>query len=139
MHSMPSATPAVIWSPYLVPQIVMKHKLSEINEVDRMGVCSVCGYTRVKTRDKNAPTVNGRWRCREVWKRNHKKLLYPYTVHKKDYCEHCDFKPVHISQLDVDHIDGDRWNNDPSNLQTLCANCHRLKTHLSNDSNSGKN
>jgi 5-methylcytosine-specific restriction endonuclease McrA len=41
--------------------------------------------------------------------------------------------------LDVDHIDGDRFNNDPANLQTLCANCHRLKTHLAGDSNSGIN
>lgn len=63
----------------------------------------------------------------------------PYHAYRKDYCEQCDFKPVHISQLDVDHIDGDRFNNDPANLQTLCANCHRLKTHLAGDSNSGIN
>jgi 5-methylcytosine-specific restriction endonuclease McrA len=31
-------------------------------------------------------------------------------------------------QLDVDHIDGNHRNNNPENLQTLCANCHRLKT-----------
>jgi 5-methylcytosine-specific restriction endonuclease McrA len=28
----------------------------------------------------------------------------------------------------VDHIDGNHSNDDPSNLQTLCANCHRFKT-----------
>ena len=67
------------------------------------------------------------------------KTRSPYHTYRKDHCEHCDFKPVHISQLDVDHIDGDRFNNDPANLQTLCANCHRLKTHLSGDSNSGMN
>ncbi len=67
------------------------------------------------------------------------KLRSPYHAYRKDYCEQCDFKPVHISQLDVDHIDGDRFNNDQSNLQTLCANCHRLKTHLADDYNSGIN
>jgi len=36
-------------------------------------------------------------------------------------------------QLDVDHIDRNPSNNDPSNLQTLCANCHRLKSKLGND------
>ena len=39
-------------------------------------------------------------------------------------------------RVTVDHIDGNRNNNDPSNLQTLCANCHRLKTHLNGDSRS---
>ena len=114
----------------------MKHKLTEIEEEKRTAICSICGHTKIKLRDKNNP-LSSRYRCWSVWKKNYNKSIYPYTVYKKDYCEHCDFKPVHISQLDVDHIDGDRWNNDPANLQTLCANCHRLKTHLSGDSNSG--
>jgi hypothetical protein len=45
----------------------------------------------------------------------------------------CNFKAVHLCQLDIDHIDGDKQNNDPSNLIVLCANCHRLKTHMSKD------
>lgn len=48
---------------------------------------------------------------------------------KKGYCESCGFIPEHPCQLDLDHIDEDRTNNDPSNHQTLCANCHRLKTY----------
>lgn len=52
---------------------------------------------------------------------------------KKDHCEECGFKAKHIAQLDVDHIDGNSGNNDPSNLQTLCANCHRLKTFANGD------
>ena len=38
-----------------------------------------------------------------------------------------------MCQLDIDHIDGNRENNDIINLQTLCANCHRLKTYESKD------
>lgn len=52
---------------------------------------------------------------------------------KKDHCEQCNFIPVDPIQLDIDHIDGDRSNNSLDNLQTLCANCHRLKTKLNND------
>jgi hypothetical protein len=30
--------------------------------------------------------------------------------------------------LEVDHIDGDHWNEKPENKQTLCVLCHRKKT-----------
>jgi hypothetical protein len=56
-----------------------------------------------------------------------------YTRFKKDYCEECGFVAIHRVQLDVDHIDGNHMNNDESNLQTLCANCHRLKTQVNSD------
>ena len=56
-----------------------------------------------------------------------------YRRHRKTFCEKCGFIPVHICQLDVDHIDGNHKNNTESNLQTLCANCHRLKTFQSKD------
>lgn len=52
----------------------------------------------------------------------------PYRLYKGPQCEVCLFMPQHPCQLDVDHIDGNHQNNDPQNLQTLCANCHRLKT-----------
>ena len=54
--------------------------------------------------------------------------LSGYRKHKKDVCESCGFRG-HSCQLDVDHIDGNHNNHDPTNLQTLCANCHRLKTY----------
>lgn len=61
-----------------------------------------------------------------------KKEVYdkPYLNHRKDYCEMCGFVPTNMCQLDVDHIDGNHINNTPDNLQTLCANCHRLKTYI---------
>lgn len=52
---------------------------------------------------------------------------------KKTSCEHCGFVALHPCQLDVDHIDGNRDNNKPNNYRTLCANCHRLKTHNERD------
>ncbi len=58
---------------------------------------------------------------------------FSYRRYKMDRCEFCGFVAVHPCQLDVDHIDGNRQNNEPDNLQTLCANCHRLKTHLNKD------
>jgi len=52
---------------------------------------------------------------------------------KKSSCEVCGFVAAHTCQLDVDHIDGNHRNNEPNNLQTLCANCHRLKTFTNKD------
>lgn len=51
----------------------------------------------------------------------------------KELCELCGFIPVHSCQLDVDHIDGNRDNYEPTNIQILCANCHRIKTYRNKD------
>jgi len=68
-------------------------------------------------------------------KRNNRTNLRkrPYIIHKKGVCEECGFIPVNSCQLDVDHLDGNNKNNEVSNLQTLCANCHRLKTYTNRD------
>jgi 5-methylcytosine-specific restriction endonuclease McrA len=52
---------------------------------------------------------------------------------KKGYCERCLTVPTSTSLLDIDHIDADRSNNDPSNLQTLCKPCHKVKTMENGD------
>lgn len=55
---------------------------------------------------------------------------------KDTKCSRCGFIAEDSIQLDVDHIDGNPSNNHESNLQTLCANCHRLKTKRNDDWNS---
>ena len=69
--------------------------------------------------------------CSRVCKEKNRRK--PWIKHRKMFCEECKFIPVHISQLEVDHIDGDKENNDVSNLKTLCANCHRLKSVTNGD------
>ena len=50
---------------------------------------------------------------------------------KKHYCAyHERDEPDDSRQLDVHHLDEDKANNDPSNLQTVCANCHRNLKHV---------
>lgn len=64
------------------------------------------------------------WQCKSNKSRN-------YT--KEKFCQMCGFESLIPQQLDIDHIDGNHTNEDPSNLQTLCANCHRYKTYVSKD------
>jgi len=65
------------------------------------------------TERSNAPTVRARRK--------------PYRKHKGATCERCGFVPEHPRQLDVHHRDGNHKNEAVENLQTLCANCHRLQ------------
>lgn len=89
--------------------------------------------------------------CYECHKNRTPKLKYKdnirrgkgYKNSRKDYCENIDgrlgFECTATiidpeCQLGVDHIDGDRENNDPHNHQTLCHNCHAYKTKINRDS-----
>lgn len=97
------------------------HILSNIDPISRTADCANCGNIRIywKTRV---------WRCKIGAKRTSSKRDYSYLAFKKDSCEQCGFIPIIKEQLDVDHVDGDPSNSSQSNLMTLCANCHRLKT-----------
>jgi 5-methylcytosine-specific restriction endonuclease McrA len=102
------------------------HKLTEIDTDSRTAICENCGPVKIKHRGLHK-SGKIRWGC---------VLLYPkrpYRIGMKTSCEFCGFKAIHQCQLDVDHIDGNHKNDDPDNLQTLCANCHRLKTFLHRD------
>lgn len=82
----------------------------------------------------NLQASQGGGRYRAICQSHHENRTYggrkgrTYRGFKKATCELCGFVPVHPCQLDVDHIDGNHANDAPENLQTLCANCHRLKT-----------
>ena len=108
------------------------HKLTQVNAEERTAICEICGPVPIRNRGKK-PNGYQRWRCGKLGFHNQTRQTRPYRQHLKDVCEICSFVPEDLCQLDVDHIDGNKKNNDPSNLQTLCANCHRLKTKRNKD------
>jgi 5-methylcytosine-specific restriction endonuclease McrA len=56
--------------------------------------------------------------------------------HAADGCENrngiygfvCTSQNVDAEYLEIDHFDGDRFNNDQENLVRVCSNCHKRKT-----------
>ena len=76
---------------------------------------------------------------------------HKYKKHRLDYCVNKDGSGVlneagdplgfkctatiidQYWQLDADHINGNPHDNRPENIQTLCKNCHALKTKLAGD------
>lgn len=83
--------------------------------------------------------ANGNFSFRSVCSKHHKTEL---KTTKLSYCEnrdgHLGFGPctstiVGSEQLHLDHVDGNRYNNNHSNLRTYCANCHATKTLRNKD------
>ena len=54
-----------------------------------------------------------------------------YLLEKHDYkCSECGWGEMNqhsgLTPLEIDHIDGNAYNNDMNNLKVLCPNCHSL-------------
>ena len=96
--------------------------------------CNVCKKEKPRSKFRTIERNGIRWlhggkKCKRCTRKSQKLIEFPYRKYKKDYCEKCGFRGMPC-QLDVDYKDGNHNNDDPSNLQTLCANCHRLKTYM---------
>jgi len=93
-------------------------------------VCNICnlklGAVNYKSKVDDITYIRYRPTCSSCAKQS-----MGHRKHKKQQCEKCGFVPQHMCQLDIHHINGIHSDNTESNLQTLCANCHRLETHLS--------
>jgi hypothetical protein len=114
--------------------VAESHSLTNINADDLVGDCAVCGTSvRIRKSHKSKTTGAQFYRCYHKYYVTKTHIERPWHFHKKDYCETCGFKAEHECQLTIDHIDGNRYNNEISNWQTLCHNCHALKSLQNKD------
>lgn len=97
--------------------------------------CSICKKKKqvewtMKCKKKRIPTTEIGVGSGNSSKNKQRALgIGTYTRVKKSQCELCGS----TKYLVVHHIDKDRYNNDLSNLQTLCRKCHTTK-HLTRNS-----
>ena len=96
------------------------------------------GYTKGFCPCGNLQESKGRIKGRQYFGRycttcRKSRARFNFIMKHESKCFKCGFIAEHRCQLDVDHIDGNHLNNDESNFQILCANCHRLKTYINKD------
>lgn len=86
-------------------------------------LCEECG---VNPKRKKGYTLKGTQRYDKVCRLCHRiNTSGPWLKYRGESCEECGYTPMFTRSLDVHHRDGDKTNNDPSNLKTVCATCHR--------------
>jgi hypothetical protein len=120
------------------------------NRIKHELICSGCGISFIKK--KLNPCKTGLRFCTRKCKDNSQRLenlgailrpakkgilgQYGYRqIARRNYpnlCNRCGYKE-HIGILRVHHKDRDRKNNDVSNLEILCPNCHEVEHLLSGD------
>lgn len=98
-------------------------------------ICAVCGPVDVR-RKMDGNVGRHIYQCREKRRQERRKYDRRPSSRTKprgrvgSVCERCGFVPEDPCQLQVDHITP-KWKGGADrrdNLQTLCANCHCLKT-----------
>ena len=90
--------------------------------------CHTCADRRYKNPEK----------VKEICRIGSAKRYAKFKLNKMNPCIICGFEPKAPCQMDWDHADGNRANNDPTNLKLLCSNCHRLETWENNDFDSSR-
>jgi len=101
-----------------------------ISKLSRTGYCVDC-YTDFLRQSKIEAWLSGKWRGGTDLSLS--KIIRPYLIKEANYtCTRpgCGFNTPHPvdgeSVLEINHIDGNGENHDPSNLEVICPNCHAL-------------
>lgn len=104
--------------------------------------CNYCGSRFTRTASKLSNSKSGLYfcsrKCKDTAQKSMIEIMPSHYGTGQDYrskafshyfpiCNRCGF--TNILALEVHHVDHNRENNDISNLEILCANCHSIE-HL---------
>lgn len=127
-------------------EAVRKKNSEALKKAYETGERKILGFTKPEYQEKGRKTYQKRafdfflknpkiFYTSEVLKRN---LLFSGRIEKCEICGISDWNGEKLT-FEIDHIDGDRLNNDLSNLRFLCPNCHsQTDTWRGRNINSGK-
>tara|TARA_R110002020_G_scaffold365469_1_gene577665 strand:+ start:113 stop:538 length:426 start_codon:yes stop_codon:yes gene_type:complete len=127
-----------------------QQKAKFFNEGNELPICVNDGcFNKVTVREWKYWSFKSECsRCTNARKKE--KTILGVTIHKKIYCENHDGQlgfdcPVpkdgwigFQNSLDLDHLDGNHYNNVPDNVKTFCKLCHGRKSLENGDCNSKK-
>lgn len=129
-----------ITSQYCSKQCVNKDRNTQIE-----CLCAFCNKTFYKRRSKAKQVKHQLHYCSRICKDSAQRIDSGLGIKPPHYdngqsvyrsralrafgakCNQCDYNK-YVEMLDVHHIDGNRGNNQISNLEVLCVWCHALKT-----------
>jgi 5-methylcytosine-specific restriction endonuclease McrA len=80
--------------------------------------------TRPGTSRARRQTGLGKPYDRRAWRDR----IQPEQLRREPLCHECLAQGKVTAATDVDHVDGDPFNNVPANLRSLCRGCHARKT-----------
>ena len=72
----------------------------------------------------------GRFYDLRIWRDQ----IRPQKLRRDPLCEDCLEVGLTVIATEVDHVDGDEWNNADENHRSLCKPCHSAKTARENGS-----
>jgi 5-methylcytosine-specific restriction endonuclease McrA len=81
------------------------------------------------------PSVKPQQRRESASKRGygrHHQKLRAIELAENPLCLDCREKGIITAATEIDHVDGDSFNNEPSNRRPLCKPCHSKKTAREN-------
>lgn len=92
-------------------------------------MCSKCGINPQAIDRRRGGRTYFRSKCASCGKKESKKGYLKEYVRTK-HCESCGIIPRIEGVLSLDHVDGDRHNNELKNYWTLCLTCHQIKSYI---------
>lgn len=110
------------------------HRLADLDRHSGAAVCSRCGPVQAQSKSNGVGRARV-WRCPNAIRENRKvrgglgqrRRQIVLKPEGDGVCERCGFVAQHPAQLDRHHRDRDSANDDPANVEVICANCHRLE------------